>query len=257
MSDAAPAQKQNKARLVFALAAIGIAGWLGYHWWHGRTFVETDNAQVEGHIVPIAAKVSGYVAKVAVDDNQPVDNKALLVKLDDRDFAARLAQAEADLRIAISNAGGKGSAGQAEAQVSYAQASAAAASAAVAQAEANAERARNELVRAKSLAAKGMTSASALDAAIAAERAAESQLRTVRDNAQAAGQQIGVAGAGLKSAQAKVDSVRAQRDLANIQFNDTNVLAPLAGMVSKKAVEPGQFVQPGQTLMYLVPINDV
>jgi membrane fusion protein (multidrug efflux system) len=257
MSDAPQAQKQTKARLVFALAAAGIVGWLGYHWWHGRTFVETDNAQVEGHIVPISAKVSGYVTKVNVDDNQSIDTKALLVKIDDRDYAARLAQAEADLNIAISNAGGKNSAGQAEAQVSYAQASAAAAQAAVAQAEANAEHARNELVRTRSLAAKGMASASVLDAAEAASRAAEGQLKTVRDTARAAGQQIGVAGAGLKSAQAKVDSVRAQRDLALIQFNDTSVFAPVAGMTSKKSVEVGQLVQAGQTLMYIVPLNDV
>jgi membrane fusion protein (multidrug efflux system) len=96
-----------------------------------------------------------------------------------------------------------------------------------------------------------------LDAAEAASRAAEGQLKTVRDTARAAGQQIGVAGAGLKSAQAKVDSVRAQRDLALIQFNDTSVFAPVAGMTSKKSVEVGQLVQAGQTLMYIVPLNDV
>jgi len=257
MSDATPPQKQSKARLVFALAVIGIGSWLGYHWWHAHHYVDTDNAQVEGHIVPIAAKVSGYVTKVNVEDNQAVNAGSVLVKIDDRDYGAHLAQAEADLKIAISNAGGKDTAGQAEAQYSYAQASAAAASSSVAQAEANAEHARNELVRTRSLAAKGMASASALDAAEAAARAADSQLKSSRDTANAAGQQIGVAGAGLKSAQAKVDSVRAQRDLAMIQFNDTNVVAPASGVSSKKAVEIGQLVQAGQTLMYLVPLNDI
>ncbi|MBV8465964.1 MAG: HlyD family secretion protein [Burkholderiales bacterium] len=257
MSDTPQPQKQSKARLVFAVAGVGIAAWVGYHWWHAHNYVDTDNAQIEGHIVPIAAKVGGYVAKVNVSDNQPVADGNLLVKIDDRDYGARLSQAEADLKIAISNAGGKDTAGQAEAQVSYAQASAAAASSAVAQAEANAEHAHNELVRIRSLAAKGMASASALDGAEAAARAADSQLKTSRDTASAAGQQIGVAGAGLKSAQAKVDSVRAQRDLAAIQFNDTNVVAPANGVVSKKAVEVGQLVQPGQTLMYVVPMNDL
>lgn len=265
MSDASQApqetqqpQKQGKARIVFAVAAVGILIWVGYHWWHGRTFVETDDAQVEGHIVPIAAKVAGYVTKVNVDDNQAVDAKFQLVKIDDRDYAAHLAQANADLQTAIASAGGsKNSAGQAEAQVSFAQASAAAATAAVAQAEANAEHAHNDLVRTRSLATKGMASASALDAAEAGARAADSQLKTARDNANAAGQQIGVAGAGLKSAQSKVDAARAQRDLAAIQLEDTNVLAPNAGIASNKSVEVGQLVQPGQTLMYMVPLNDV
>ncbi|WP_374539306.1 HlyD family secretion protein [Chitinimonas taiwanensis] len=257
MSDLTPPKKQHKARLVFALALAGIVGWVGYHWWHGHHFVETDNAQVEGHIVPIAAKVSGYVKAVKVGDNQPVALGGELVQIDERDYAARLAQAEADLQIALANAGSRDGAGQAGAQLSYSQANAAAAQAAIAQAEANAERSRNDLARAKSLAAKGMTSAAALDAAEAAARAAESQLRTARDTATAAGKQIGVAGAGLKSAQAKVESVRAVRDLAAIQFADTHVTAPLAGVTSKKSVEVGQLVQAGQTLMYLVPLNDV
>lgn len=257
MSDAPQPQKQNKARLVLALALVGIGAWGGYHWWHGNHFVETDNAQLDGHVVPIAAKVSGYAQTVNVSDNQTVEANSVLVKIDDRDYAAKLAQADADLKIAMAASGSKGSTGQAEAQISYAQASAAAAKSTIAQAEANAERARNDLARTKSLATKGMATSSQLDAAIAAERSAESQLRTARDTASAATQQVGVAGAGLKSAQAKVDSVRAQRDLAAIQFRDTQVSAPITGVVSKKAVEPGQLIQTGQTLMYLVPLNDV
>ncbi|QNM95623.1 HlyD family secretion protein [Chitinimonas koreensis] len=257
MSDVSQPKKQNKARIVFALAAVGIAGWVGYHWWHGRTFVETDNAQVEGHIVPVAAKVSGYVTRVDVSDNQSVAAGAVLVQIDDRDYAARLAQVEADLKIAVAAAGGKNQTGQAEAQVGFAQASASAAQSAISQADAGAEYARNELNRIRSLASKGMATASQLDAAQTALRTAESQLKTARDTANAAGKQIGVAGAGLKSAQAKVDSVRAQRDLAAIQLGDTQVKAPVAGVSSKKSVEIGQLVQPGQTLLYLVPLQDV
>ncbi|QDQ28171.1 HlyD family secretion protein [Chitinimonas arctica] len=250
-------RKQTKARLVFALALLGIGGWLAYHWWHGRTFVETDNAQLEGHIVPIAARVSGYVQTVNVSDNQAVTAGSLLVKIDDRDYAAKLAQAEADLKIAMAASGSKGSTGQAEAQIGFAQASAAAAQSTIALADANAERARNDLARTRSLASKGMATSAQLDAALAAERATASQLRSARDTASAASQQVGVAGAGLKSAQAKVDSVRAQRDLAAIQFKDTQVSAPIGGMASKKSVEAGQLVQAGQTLMYLVPMDDV
>jgi membrane fusion protein (multidrug efflux system) len=249
--------KATKARIVLVAAFLGIAGWVGYHAWHARHFVETDNAQVEGHIIPIAARVSGYVRALPVADNQLAPAGGVLVKIDDRDYLARFAQADADLRVAMAAAGGHDGAGQMAAQVAYSQAVAAAAQASVAQAEANVERTRNDLERIRSLATRGMASAAQLDAAEAAARSAVSQLKTAQDTAKAAGQQVGVSSAGLKSAQAKVDSVRAQRELAAIQLADTQVTAPTAGLVSKRAVEIGQFVQPGQTLMYLVPTDDL
>src|SRR5882724_1269153 len=65
-------------------------------WWFGRSHVSTDNAQVDGHIVPVLPKVGGYVTEVRVVENQPVKAGDTLVVLDERDFRARLQQTEAD-----------------------------------------------------------------------------------------------------------------------------------------------------------------
>lgn len=249
--------KQKKARIVLLLSVAGIAGWLGYKYWWGLHHVSSENAQIEGHIIPIAARVPGYVRAVPVSDNQLVKSGDLLVGIDDRDYSARARQGEAELLMALASAGNKGEQGQASAQVSVAQASASAANAQIAQAQANLERTRNDLDRIRSLAAKNVASQSQLDSAEAAYRSAVAQLKASQDSAQAATQQISASSAGLRLAKAKVESARAQRDLAQIALNDTRLVAPADGIISKKAVEVGQLVQAGQTLLYLVPKDDI
>ncbi|SFN23766.1 membrane fusion protein, multidrug efflux system [Formivibrio citricus] len=263
--------RQKKARQVFAALAIGIVLLLVWRWWWSTGHVSTDNAQLEGHIVPVSARVGGYVKSVAVADNQPVDASQLLVELDPRDFAARAALAEADYQQALSSAGKEGQPGMALAQIGAAQANAAAAAsqtrtmeAQIVEARANVEKAQRDYLRAKELADKKMVSPAALDAADTAVKTArahvaalEAQLKSSRESAAAAGQQVGISTAGLKSAQAKVMATEAALQLARNQLQDTRVLAPAAGLVSKKAVEPGQMIQAGQTLLYLVPTDNL
>src|SRR5438093_12477 len=83
--------------------------------------VSTDNAQVDGHIVPILPKVGGYVIEVRTDENRSAKAGDTLVVLDDRDYTARLAQAEADLAVALAGVSNRARVGQAEAQVAQAQ----------------------------------------------------------------------------------------------------------------------------------------
>lgn len=249
--------RKRKTRLILLLALSAIAGWLAYRWWYGLSHVSTDNAQVEGHIVPVLPKVGGYVAEVAAIDNQPVKSGAMLVRIDERDYKARLAQAEADLEVAIASAGKEGATGQAGAQLAAARASAAAARAAVDQALANADRAQKDLERVRQLIEKKMVSPQQLDSAEAAARAAEAQVRSSREAANSAAQQVGAFSAALRGASAKVDYARAARDFAANQFADTRIPAPVSGIVSNKNVEPGQLVQAGQPLMSVVPLDDI
>ena len=262
-------KKQYKARIIFAMVLLLISALLVHRWWWGRSHVSTDNAQLEGHIVPIAARVSGYVLKVAVTDNQQVEQNKLLLEIDPRDYAAKAALAEADYQQALSSAGKSGQPGVATAQMSAAQANAAAAAsqtrtieAQITEAHANVEKAHRDYIRARDLAKQKMVSQAALDTAETAVKTAEAhvgaleaQLKTTRETAAAAGQQVGVSSAGLKAAQAKVLAAEANLQLAKNQLGDTRVIAPSTGIVSKKAVEPGQMIQSGQTLMYLVPTD--
>lgn len=244
-------------RLVLLVAAIALAAWLGHKWWWGLSHVSTDNAQIEGHIVSVMTRVGGFINEVKVDDHQTVKAGDLLARIDDREYRARLAQAEADLELAIANAGREGQPGQAGAQVASARAAAAAARSGIEQALANADKAQKDLDRVRPLVEKKMLSPQALDLAEAAARAALAQVTVSRESATSAGEQVTASGAALRGALAKVESARAVRDLAAIQLADTRIVAPADGIVSNKNIEPGQLVAVGQPLMSLVPLADV
>jgi membrane fusion protein (multidrug efflux system) len=229
-----PAQpvKKSSRRTVFMIMGVILLGLVIFgvrRWWFGRSHVSSDNAQVDGHIVPVLPKVGGYVVEVRIDENQSVKAGDTLVVLDDRDLRARLAQTEADLAALLATVSSRTRVGQAEA--------------AVAQAQANALKGRADLARIEPLAAQNIVSQQQLDAARAAASSAEAQLAAAQ--------------AMLVGADARVAAARASRDQAALQLSYTRIITPSAGVVSKKAVELGQLVQPGQPLMTVVPLADV
>jgi len=215
--------------MIMGVILVGILIFGVRKWWFSRSHVSTDNAQVDGHIVPILPKVGGFVAEVRVEENHAVQAGDTLVVLDDRDLRARLAQTEADLAALLATVSSRGRVGQAEA--------------AVAQAQAQAVKAIADLQRIEPLARQEVVSQQQLDAARAAAAAAEAQLAAAQ--------------AMLVGADARVAAARATRDQAALQLSYTRITAPANGVVSKKAVELGQLVQPGQPLMTVVPLEDV
>ena len=257
-------RKRLLPRLVLTVALACLAGWLGWKAWWGMSHVSTDNAQVEGHIVPLLPRIGGFVTAVKVRDHQLVKAGDLLAQIDDRDYKVKLAQADAELQLALANAGKAGEAsaggrlpGQAEAQVAAARAAAAGARSNIDQALANADKTQKDLERIRSLVAQKMASPQMLDTAEANARAALAQVRTSRDNATSAGEQVTASGAALRAALARVDVATAARDLAANQLADTRIVAPQDGIVTNKSIEPGQFVQSGQPLMAVVPLSEV
>src|SRR3954467_3846664 len=126
--------------IVVLIALVGIV-WGIKKWAYGRSHESTDNAQVDGHIVPVLAKVGGYVTAVRVVENVQVKEGAELVHLDDAEYKVKLAQADADLAAARSVAGGRGVTGQAEAQVQTASSQRQVLDAQIAAAEANRQKA--------------------------------------------------------------------------------------------------------------------
>ena len=110
--------KSSKRRIVvpiIVVLAIGVLAWAFQKWSYGRAHESTDNAAVDGHLIPVLAKVSGYVQQVTVQENAHVSADSLLVLIDPAEYRVRLAQADADLAAAQATAGTGGSTGQAEA----------------------------------------------------------------------------------------------------------------------------------------------
>jgi len=255
--DTAPAGPPPGKRRKFVLPIVGVAVLLALIWgvktWsYGRSHESTDDAAVDGHLVPVLAKVSGYIGRVTVNDNDHVAADSLLVRIDSTDYALKLASAQADLDAARAGSGGGGQSGQAQAAVQQASGQQSSLEAQITAARANDTKAQQDLARFKTLAAQQIVSRQQLDAAQAAASAAAANLNAVERQAAAAGGTVAGAQAGVRLAQARLESAQAAVDNARLQLDYTMVRAPVAGIVSRKQAEPGQLVQAGQPLLTIV-----
>jgi membrane fusion protein, multidrug efflux system len=257
ISEPTPAAGNTRKRrlpiLILGVLVIVLGGWALQRYLYSRHHVSSDNAQVDGHITTIAPRLSAFIDRVLVDDNQHVRIGDTLVVLDDRDLRVRLEQAQAELRDAQATVGSRGRAGQAEAQLQVTRAQAASASATVAAAESDYKKAAADLERYRGLAAQRIISAQQLDAAQAAFDAAAANLEAVRKQAAAAGSQVSASGAALRSADARLAAAQAAVEDARLQLSYARITAPASGVIARRNAETGALVQPGQTLMSIVP----
>lgn len=253
-------QKANTRKNVIVgivgLVLLGAALWGGKLWLYSRSHTSTDDAAVDGHIVPVVAKVSGYLRSLSTDDNRTVKAGDLLAQLDTAELAVKLAQAEAELAAARA-VGGGGNSGQAEAQVATASGNRGALDAQVAAAAALAARAGADLKRMQELASKQIISMQQLDAARASAAAANASLEAARRQASAAAGAVVGAEAGTRLASARYKAALAARDNAALQLSYARITAPVHGVVSKVTVAPGQLVQAAQPIMTIVADSGV
>ena len=247
-----PSIKKKFILPIAVLVGVVILVWAFQKWNYGRSHQSTDNAQVDGHIVPVLAKVGGYVRTVNVNENDHVKTSQLMVQLDDADYQVRLEQAQADLAAAQATGGGAGFSGQAEAQVQSATGQQAAMDAQIGAARANANKADADLARARELSDKQIISKQQLDAAQAMAAVAHANLLAAQRQASAAGGTVNTAEAGVRVANARTSASRAAAENAQLQLDYTRITAPASGEVSRKQVEVGQLVAPGQPLMSIV-----
>ena len=235
-----------------AAGALLLAGlvWLVSYEVRGRYFQDTDDAVVAADSVTISAKLSGYVRGLAVADNQVVAQGAGLLDIDPTDYATRLAATRADLGSALA-AVRAGGAAQAEAEAAAGTARAAAQAARV-----DADLAAREVERYQPLARTG---------AEPEEKLAQMEANRDRAVAELAGRQAAVVEAqararsiGAQNAQlaAHGDAARVALQAADNDLAATHLVAPIAGQVASKTVRAGQFVQPGQRLLTIVPAGE-
>lgn len=236
--------------LVGAVLLLLIGGF--FAWRYFSSYESTDDAQIDGHLMPVSARISGYVAKVNVTDNQYVQAGAVLVEIDPRDYQvavdqarAALADAEASARalninvpITSVSTSSQISASQADVQNAEAGIVAAqqqydAAQAQLAQAEANNVRAQNDLARYKQLVAKQEISQQMYDQAVAVATADSAAVAAAKASAAAAAQQVTQARARL--AQAQADLRAAQTGPQQVASTQARALSAEAAVKQKQA----------------------
>lgn len=210
-------------------------------------FEQTDDAFVRGQTTVISPQVSGYVSAVPVKDFQFVKAGDVLVRIEDSIYAARAAQARANVLTQVSNLKNSDQTQRSK------QASELSQDAAIANAQAQLLRAKADTLRTESLIAHGWVTPAQRDQQVAALRAAEAQLRQAQAAREVGRQDVQSVIVGRSGLTANVDAARAQVRLAEVDLGHTVIRAPLAGQLSEVAVRRGQYVTAGTQLMYLVP----
>jgi membrane fusion protein (multidrug efflux system) len=234
------------------IIAVAAAAWFGIEWLTvGRYTVSTDDAYVQAYNTTLAAKVPGYLSNVAVTDNTRVHAGDVIATIDDGDY--RLAVDSARNKVATQEATIARIGHQIDAQ----KAAVAQAKAQLVSAQAMATRTQLELDRQNKLAAQDFASRQTLeqaqaarDQAVAGVQAGQAAIDSAAANVEVLeGQQQEAAGT---LDELKTDLAKAERDLSF-----TVIRAPIDGVIGNRAVQTGDYMQSGQRLARVVPLDDV
>lgn len=276
-----PRAKWGVLAIIIIFVAVGYAVWSYY-----ASRESTDDAEIDGHIVPISARVGGTVEKVNVDDNQYVQAGAVLVQLDPTDYQVAVDRARAELQdamaslqaartgVPLAHTTTSSTLSNAQASLRAAQQEVTASQARLREAEAQYKLAADDVRRLAQLIKKDeipqqrydtavtteQQAAASVDAARAAVANAQShvaQAEAMVQGAQTVPQQLAITRAKAGSAEANVARLQATLQQAELHLQYTVIRAPNTGIVSKKTVEPGEVIQPGQPVLALVNLEDV
>ena len=215
---------------------------------HSRHFENTDDAFINGHMSQVSAQVGAKVTALAVEDNQFVAKDQVLIQLDPRDYQIKLDQAVAQRAQAAAQLL------QAQAGLLQQQASVDQAVAQVHVAEADLGQQQTDLARYRGIDPKAITRQQ-LDTSLAQTKSAAARLDANKQAVAGMQAQVESQKAQIAAAAANVQAADSTVANANLQLSYTKVRAPEAGWVTKRTVEVGNYVNPGQSLLAVVPPN--
>jgi membrane fusion protein (multidrug efflux system) len=231
------------------LAGLGVA-WYGTDWWTvGRFIDSTDDAYVGGDVTVIAPKVAGFIAEVAVSDNQEVHAGDLMVRLDDRDYRAALAKAVAGV------AGQQATLANLDAARRLQEAVIAQAQAELSATAAEITRAKYDVDRYRSLAHDQFGSLQRFQQADADYQKALAADQRSRAALEAAQRQLDVIDTQKQQTQAALAGAVADRESAQLNLGYTELRAPIDGTVGNRSARTGAYATVGAQLISLVPTN--
>ncbi len=225
----------------------------------------TDDAFLDADVVSIAPQVAGRVKQVCVSNNQQVAIGDLLVELDSRDYEVLAEQKRAAVESAKANVGLlKTTLDLFRSQIATAEATAKQSAAEAEAAKANSEKAQADFKRAQELIANHTISPQEFDSAKAAATWAEANLKSAQEKAASDESKVAQSHAQLEAGikayergQAQTRETEWETKTADLNVSYTRLTAPCAGYVTRKAVQPGDYLQIGQRLMALVPVRGV
>lgn len=242
-----PSRRAVVLMIVVALVGIALILRAWQLWPFNSSVASTDNAYVRGQITVLAPQVNGYVTEVLVNDFQHVRQGQTLLRIDDRIYRQRVAQAEAAVDIArAALANSDQSQAQDRAQIAAAQASLGAG-------RAELQRSSAELRRYEQLAAQQLISANDRDRFRTARSSAQAAVQQAQAQIRIAEQTLVSTDVARKGLQAQVENAQAQLELARIDLANTVIHAPRDGQLSEASVRVGQYVSAGSQLLFLVP----
>ena len=238
----------NVAIITILLAFIGL---ICKRFIHPGDVEYTDDAQVCRHITPINARVGGFIKEVRFEDYQRVHKGDTLVIIEDAEFRLALAQAEAGLR------GSRSGSGAVSAGMTTTHSNVRAASAGIEESRVQMENARKDFERFEQLLAKDAVTRQQYDNAKAHYEASKARYEAAQSRQQATSQVLGEQRQRLGQSTAGESVAQAQVNLARLNLSYTVVVATCDGVMSRKDINVGQLVQPGQQLARIVDDNQV
>jgi membrane fusion protein (multidrug efflux system) len=258
-------KKSNKKFIIILVVLVLFFGTYGtYKYLHALAHETTDDAQIEKNMNPIIPRVNGYITKVYVKDNDFVKKGDTLFAIDQKDYLVRVEDAKAALVAAESSFEvAKADIGSAVANISVSDANVQSASGNIETAKIRLGRATNDFERYNNLYKNHSITKQQYELALAAKQEAESQVKILQQQQKASAFQksVIVAKSNVSNKQTEVAAANINRakailDAANLNLSYTTVTAAVDGQISKIGIQPGQLVQPGQALFYIINDNE-
>jgi membrane fusion protein (multidrug efflux system) len=228
--------------LIGAPLVVGIGYWLVDR----QHYEVTDNAYLRSNIVLISPRIQGYVTSIAINDNQAVKQNDVLVTIDDRDYQAKVLQAEADVNAEIAHIQ------RLRAMKTSQHAHVETADANIVAVQARREQIQKDLQRFNNLIDRGSAARQSLDKIQSESKQATAELRGSQAAASAEHSQLATLDIEITETEARLENAQAQLTLAKIDLEHTQVKAPIDGIIGNRGVQMGQLVRPGVALASLV-----
>lgn len=245
---------RNKKILSYIITIIVVVAaglWIGSKFIHLGNVEFTDNAQVCRHIVPVNSRIQGYIKEIRFNEHEMVCKGDTLVIIDDADMRLNVARANADYRNALA---GRGVADEA---VVSASASVAVSEASVAEAQALMDNARTDLDRYEKLLAQNAVTRQQYDAAETDYQVKKARYEMLTRQKRATSSVVDVNRRRISQSEAGIELAAALLETAELNLSYTVIKAPCDGYTSRKEIQQGQLVQPGQVLLDIVGADEV